>query len=375
MSDTIRWPAAIYLDANILRKLPHDLSSPELVKLQSLARESKIGLFVPELAVDEWVLHHERAVQKKYETISSAARTIGKYLQREPLKFEEIGLETMSKEVGENQRDYLLKAKLTVIPTPEIDVKEFIRMAVRGERPFEEGDKGFRDTVIAFTIADHAKAFEGHYILVVSDDHVFENPNVLGLWRKSGVEPLVAKTLDDATLMVDNVISDAVKSYYNQESSNIREFLVTQQDPVFKYLLKNAEISESFVKGRFLGPGDFNGTLEAVTEVRPLEVMKAFKGSATQSANSEEGRVPITFTVKVALDITVSDFDADAFAGPRFPLGEAVNLRGRTFGPLLFARRVERDTTIEREIVVEASVLQSQQGEYSDLRIEKILTY
>jgi len=101
MINTVRWLQAIYFEASILCKLPHDLSSAELVELQRLERE--IGLFVPEIAAKEWVFHHQQIVKNKYESMVSAARTIGKYLQRDPLEIESIKKEDLLEQVEKIQ--------------------------------------------------------------------------------------------------------------------------------------------------------------------------------------------------------------------------------------------------------------------------------
>ncbi len=376
MSDRIRWPVAVYFDTSILWKLPLDLSNPDLVELQNFARELRIGLFVPDVAVKEWLFHHEETARKKYDSMASTARTVSKYLQQ-AFKVDEIQPKDLSAKVRDNQLGYLTQAGMEIVPTPQIDMDRLINMAVRRERPFEGEDKGFRDALIVFTIADHAKKFNGDYVLVVAEDHVFGTDEVLNQWRGAGVEPLVAKTLDEAVVMIDNLVSEAVKKYHDHESARIREFLFTQQDAIFEHVLKNGEVSESFVRGGGvlgLGTQDFYGTLQAVKQVRPLEIAKASRGHVTRRAEEEGGRIPVTFDVKVAFDIVVSSFTLEDFTSQKLGLKGPVDLRDRV--PTFLNRQtVEQDVTVERNITVEASVLEDSQGKFSDLRIQKILTY
>ncbi len=88
MKTTIRWPRAVYFDASALIELPRDLASSELVQVQSFARKLGIGLFVPEVAAKEWVFNHQQKVRKQYDSMVNASRSIGNYLQREPLGYE-----------------------------------------------------------------------------------------------------------------------------------------------------------------------------------------------------------------------------------------------------------------------------------------------
>ena len=47
MTSEIRWPLAIYFDASVLRQLPMDLSSPDLVRLRETAEKFGVPFFVP----------------------------------------------------------------------------------------------------------------------------------------------------------------------------------------------------------------------------------------------------------------------------------------------------------------------------------------
>lgn len=109
-------------------------------------------------------------------------------------------------------------------------------------------------------------------------------------------------------------------------------------------------------------------------QVRPLEIAKASRGHVTRRAEDEGGRIPVTFDLKVAFDIVVSSFTLEDLSGQKFGLEGPVDLRDRA--PTFLNRKtVEQDVTVERDITVEATVLENEQKTFSDLRIEKILTY
>ncbi|MFI5339948.1 MAG: hypothetical protein ACHQ7N_08935 [Candidatus Methylomirabilales bacterium] len=75
MSQQIKWPAAVYFDTSILRKLPSGLSSSDLAHLKNSATELSIGLYAPEVAASEWVAYHQMEGRKKHGELTSHARS------------------------------------------------------------------------------------------------------------------------------------------------------------------------------------------------------------------------------------------------------------------------------------------------------------
>ncbi len=75
MSQQIKWPAAVYFDTSILRKLPYDLSSADLAHPKNSATELSIGPYAPEVAASEWVAYHQMEGRKKHGELTSHARS------------------------------------------------------------------------------------------------------------------------------------------------------------------------------------------------------------------------------------------------------------------------------------------------------------
>jgi len=75
MSQQIKWPAAVYFDTSILRKLPYDPSSSDLAPLKNSATELSIGPYASEVAASEWVAYHQMQGRKKHGELTSHARS------------------------------------------------------------------------------------------------------------------------------------------------------------------------------------------------------------------------------------------------------------------------------------------------------------
>lgn len=369
------WPLATYFDASTLRQLPLDLASPDLVRLRETAQKYAIGMFVPAIAREEWIVAHVEAAAREQDRLASSARTLGKYLDRDPLGFEEFNSQELTNRVRDSQGSRFRAAGFTEIQTPAVDVDKLVAMAIRRVKPFKEGDKGFRDTLIAMTIAEHAKQFAGHSILVVSADNVFSDPEVVQQWQRVGVQALVAKTLEEAVEKLESAMDEAWKIYLNAEETHIKEFLVTRQAEIFARL-KDVEVSEGFISGNAFAQPAYIGNLQRIRQVRPVEIARVSRGHVTGPFVKEGNRVPITFHVKIAFEVTVQTFSfADLMSGgPRFRLGEAVDLAVQQ-QMLSVPAPTEQEMTVEREITIEAWVVEGKNGVYEDLIIEKVLAW
>jgi hypothetical protein len=148
MDEPIRWPTAIYFDASALRQLPFDLSSPDLARLNEVVTRFGIGKFVPEVAEREWIWFHQEIAKKKRDSLMSTARMLADYAKEMPFNVEGPDERELLEEVRRAQADRLSSAGFERIPTPPADLTELLESAIRRIKPFEDGDRGFRDTIV-----------------------------------------------------------------------------------------------------------------------------------------------------------------------------------------------------------------------------------
>jgi len=121
-------------------------------------------------------------------------------------------------------RKFLSHTSVSIISTPHnIDIEELIHMSVNKIKPFEEtGEKGFRDSVILFTIFEHAKNERNGSHLLVANDGVYQESDVTMLAEKHNVKLLVAPSIQKAHSMLEEFLGDATK----EEIEEINKFLI-----------------------------------------------------------------------------------------------------------------------------------------------------
>jgi hypothetical protein len=380
--------AAVYVETSVLRQLPADLASPALARLNDVVARFAIEKFVPAIVRDEWVVAHQDAARKKRQDMMSAAHALGEYLGERAARAEVPDAETVDREVNRVQVERLGAAGFIEVPTPTADVNELLHLAARHVKPFAEEDRGFRDAMIARTIAEHAKQFPSDEIVIISRDEVFHHPDVKRQWEAVGVTPVVVRSFEEAAACLEAGLDAAVREHMESEIARIEAFLKSRQEGIFAQLLRGVEVSEGFIRGGPLQDQAYYGALERVRAVRPVGITNISFGHVLQRSLKREGpRRPVTFFVKVAFDITVRQIPLSlerlaGGGGPKIRL-DAVDLPVATGGGFSFAdflapprEEISADLRVEREIPVEAWVTEDEEtGELVEVDIEKITTW
>ena len=188
MEAILTWPVGVYLETTILRKLPLDVATAELVRLIEICKILRIPIVVPMVSLDEWVASRKLDFIEKagsYEAATERLTTLKeKYLIHIELPSFDSLICPKDKKSISDEIEAILKSRLRDIGiiaaiTPNIKLELLLKMSIDKIRPFEEkGEKGFRDSVILFTILDCAKKLPAGFHLLVTEDQVFNHPDV-----------------------------------------------------------------------------------------------------------------------------------------------------------------------------------------------------
>ena len=370
--------AAVYVDASSLRRLPADLSHPDLARLNDLVERFGIEKYVPAIVRDEWVVGHQLIARRKRQEMIGAARAVEKYFGPGTVRAE-TPTGDLEREVERVQLGRLAAGGFVEIPTPDTDLHELLRHAVRWTKPFAENDKGFRDAMIVRTITAHSAQFIGDEILIISYDDVFHHPDVLAQFGAVGVAPTVVRDFKDAAACLEAGLDEAGREAMEAEAEEVAAFLRTRREEIFARVLKEAEVTEQFIRGGLLQKQAYYGALERIRAVRPVDIGNVSFGHVLGGRVDRDGRRrPVTFFVKVMFDITVRQFSLSSLSlfgsGPKIRL-DVVDHPVPAQG--LFdqtpAQTVTDDIQVEREIIVEAWVIEHEKtGLLVGLEIEKI---
>jgi len=337
-----------------------------------------VSLYAPDVVVKELIQYQVEEVTDEMENMKKASQKLGHLLGQEPAKYEE--LKDFETNLENDKKKYLDSIGMKLVPTPKnIQIEMLIEMAVKKEAPFKKRgeDKafpkeGFRDTIILFTIIEHMKDNQFRNAVLLSADSIFTKDAVTTRLKNDGLNLLVAKDLAEANGIMKKLINNALKSIVEEEKQTIKAFLVEHSNQIFDYVLKNAQVSESFL--REFGGWSVMGSIEEVLTVRPKEIAEVSLGHTVSNETLPEGIEPITFSVSTEFDLLVREFGLSLlrfFNQPKFPLSAPENF---PLTKLQYSPPGVEQRTVTREITVEATILEIN-GNYSDLQLLSVITY
>lgn len=156
----------IFLDTNIFYNNWY-LKNANFKLLFNFVSNTSSTIFISEIICDEVNNKYSQAISDSYNTFNTALAKYQKLLNKE------INLEALTNENKYNFRDILInKAENLVFYGYESVLNSIVvSRAIKKVKPFQEEDKGFRDTLIWLSFLDYLKSNE------LPDEIIFINNN------------------------------------------------------------------------------------------------------------------------------------------------------------------------------------------------------
>jgi hypothetical protein len=234
---------AIYLDTSILWQFTISLGHPLFSILLQIAKKWDFPVFIPEVAYKEWLY-------KKREEIESSLDRIKRNLEnlRTKYSFDKIDLNSIySQEIFDQAKitlDENLKNKqIEIIKAGEIDLNRLIEMAINKIRPFEEkGEKGFRDSIILFTILAHAKS-QNSDCFFIADDGVYSHEDVFKIAEETGVTYLHFNSIEDFKDFTENMEKAITVRVKQKWLGELEEFLKSKKQQINDFIIEKGKFN------------------------------------------------------------------------------------------------------------------------------------
>lgn len=383
----ISCPKSVYLESSALcgseRSYPHFAL---IGGLRDLCERLSVPLFVPDVAFQEWTRHCRNCVENDLKETSRLLRQLSNL-------FGPISLEWMkdrkdkTREVEKLLREFLSHSSISIISTPHnIDIEELIHMSVNKVKPFEiKGEKGFRDSVILFTIFEHAKNEQNGPHLLVANDTVYKEPDVTALAEKHDVELVVTSSIQEARSILEEFLEEKIKAEIEAKSLTLKSFLDANTDTITEFL-KGIPWPLSFLnRDNRLGSGIMAATLNDIQRVRIISATQI--EPAMDFDKQRHSTVSFLSSVSFAFDVIARVRTPPAFHEPKLRAGETYSvfadaLKEWTPGvSTAFPTKLVPKTFSETVTIAGSTVLTKlQRGkekmteEYRDLRIDEVFT-
>lgn len=359
------WPVAIYLETNILVELPLEIATAEFLRLRELCTEWAIALLIPELCADELIHRRERQVADSIGRAEAAVATLSKFAPNPPSLVWGASKAEITGRVAETVRTHLVTHGVRVIPTPAIELPRLLNMAVKKIRPFEEkGEKGFRDSVILFSVLEYARQWpHAGYHLLISRDDIFSHADVVRLASEHGVDFRVRASIAETIEHLEQFLSDAAKRYRAERVGNLLAFLEQNRDRIEEHIRTTGEFTSNFLLDRLI----VSGSLKEIEAIHLLAIEDAQPGVLPNGV--ERGNVQISFRATMKFVVILSAYAAGPM--PTYRVGQPETPSPPV--PFLIGEQQLIRQALEKIVFVQGTAnLDALSDAYSDLELAPV---
>jgi hypothetical protein len=365
-------PPVVYIETSILEKLSSvrsspDFDSPAFLQLKNLCQNLRLPIFTTRLCVDEITQHHKVNVEEAISKVKILSRYPSSGLDKGWPKDEAAILNEAEQKILHD----IQEQGINVLDNVQADQARLIEMAVKKLRPFEaKGEKGFKDTIILFTIINHERQREvGGHGLILTEDKVFAQA-IDQVPECQGLDIIVKSSILDAIEYLKDFLTGVLRADLERRASTLLKFLNQHLDMIEVFIRRRVSF-DRFTLALELSPLYNVDALEAIDL---LEIQTPFPGFLQD--NAREGRVKLSFSAKVRLTLAVREFAVPPFQTLRLKGEEQPEERPifgfagllRNDGPL-FKREIEQIVTVQASARI---TRKDPEDQYSELILEGV---
>ena len=355
----------IWLDTNVLRRWNLRLKTQEADKFFKIMQSWDFRVLIPSVVFEELIQHYVREALDqlpKIETLRPKLQSLeiptiqGPWVNAPP-NLESHYRELLTARCGERS--------IEIIPVSQISAERLLGLSVRRTPPFQgkEGERGFRDALILFSMLEHTKKSKLTDLFLISDDGIFEENEVSVLATEYGIRLFVYKSVDDFIRSLNAQVDAYVRKVQEKKEDRVRDFLIAQKSQIQEFIERTGEFDSRFLLDPLFGE---------VRKIVGISVDDIGTVSVFDVAGDTEGvrSLLVTFGVRLKVEL---EADRSWFIPPepkRYRLGVEPEEPVHQFGP---PRR--EVITVEREVDCEATAKeQIEQGTITDLDLKEVKT-
>jgi hypothetical protein len=248
-------PTRIYIESTALVPLGGKFENVDFEKLLELRASAGFRLFVSEISWLEYVRKRKKDLSFFAEACSKAERVLEKHAKSIPevKRAAESSIEYL-RNLDAHFREKATDKGITIVPLVCIGVDRLLKMSIECIPPYEEAEdeskeKGFRDSLIMFSILDSLRDCPGERAIVISADRLLGRAFKLHA-DEYGADLIIVKSYDEAAAYVADTLVESERVRIREESAAAVQML----NPYKKLIAaKISEIRE--VTDRDLGQG------------------------------------------------------------------------------------------------------------------------
>jgi hypothetical protein len=259
------WPRKIFLESTALFQLGPRLENVELANLQEVRNILKFELFVSEVSWREYLRHRSKEIRGCLARIRSCSEELAQHGQ--PV----AGLEQAEQRATEylnvladHFQEKARNSGITILPLPPIDLQKLLQMSIGCVPPFEDSEsergektkeKGFRDSLIMFTVLEGIRNRPQDNALIITGDRRLRE----GFQRLVGEYETrldIVASLDEALSHIDDKVEKWQREKRRRQSEEAKDMLLRYRQEISEAIRQVRDLTEAD-----LGQGLFSRVL------------------------------------------------------------------------------------------------------------------
>ena len=247
---TISTPKRIYIESTALIQLGQKLENVDFEKLLQLRDSAGFRIYVSEVSWLEYIRKRKKDLAFFLDSCSKAERVLEKHGRAIPeiAKALDKAKEYLAN-IDAHYRERAHRRGIEIIGLAPVGLDRLLKMSIECTRPFEEAEdesreKGFRDSLIMFSILESLRGRSDECAVVITQDQLLADA-FNSHAAEFGASLVVVRTLDDATTHIVNTLAESERARIKQESVDAIGMLDSYEETIGSKIAEIQELTDA----------------------------------------------------------------------------------------------------------------------------------
>lgn len=235
--------------------------------------------------------------------------------------------------------------------------------------PFEQGDKGFKDTLVLETVVRDMKRLGLEVALLLSKDRIFQNGSIMSRLKEEGIVLKAFDKVEEAEKCLYALIENQQTEDTKEHNRAALQFFQSNFDQIAAFILLKLDVTVGDLVIRMIGgpPDDlpWGTTLKEVKKTPPLEVTDAHPWKVSDSVE-ESALDGWLVSVETEFEMRISFYTGSPFSARTVSLAKTDDYESTLFSSS--PQFQETVKTVKRTVTIEATA-KLENGAFTELKL------
>ncbi|HEV2297875.1 MAG TPA: PIN domain-containing protein [Candidatus Acidoferrales bacterium] len=292
----------VFIESSVFWQLGPRLENVDFANLLEIQKSAGFELFVSVVTWLEYLRERKKELNRYLPSSQNILRILDQHRKSIPeyaIAFERT--KAYLEAIDAHYRPRAAELGINILPLPQIETQRLLTMSIECTPPFEEPEektkeKGFRDSLIMFTVLDALRNHQKSDALVITNDTRLAEGLQLHA-REYNAAFHVAQTIDEAAKIVSETITKAERLRLQSEMQAAIDMLMKHRSEIEAKVMEIKELTDAD-----LGQRDAFHAFYGMTERSNTIDIKTVKSVAFDQVNSAAWKETNGETCRILFD-------------------------------------------------------------------------